>query len=186
MIIFYFGDPGSGKTLSMIKDAADIYKERHCDIYSNTHLFNLPYTLITQEDLLNWANESTSFENAIILITEAHVFGLDSRTSMKKSNRVLSYLLTQMRKKKCSVLADSQYPRQIDVRLRDLSDITVECHHNMGSDMFFNKIRIKKMNGIVMKTRIFNGTPYYKYYDTEEVITIPKLNKKTRDKMLEY
>lgn len=193
MIISFIGNRGSGKTLSMTKEAFNRYKNGWT-IYSNYKL-NFPHTLITHKDILAYAENGIGFNKACILLDELHVY-LDSRTPAKKRNRIFSLFITQSRKKNCDILYTTQFPRQVDVRMRIHTDMAVECRSKsviylnekskpmLKTNYMSNGNEFKVLTFIENKviefgydhdkivTRTFFANKFYDLYDTREVITL--------------
>lgn len=192
MLYGYTGNIGSGKTFSMCHDVITRYYRMleqgvKLKIYANYHLKHVPYTYITLEDMLNWAQDDHVFEECLITIQEIHIW-LDSRKSMSKVSRVSSYFLLQSRKKNCEIYWDTQFPDQVDKRLKNLSDTEVRCFRTKHPAWFKNKISKRSDDGFVEATRYLCGTkpimgrfPGFSYYDTSEVAKLPKFGKKGKE-----
>lgn len=171
MLIGYVGRMGSGKTLSMVKYAYEKYKKGYT-IYSNIKL-NFPYKPYTLTDLLEYANNSTNFNNSIIIMDEAHIF-LDSRNSGSKRSRMISYILLMSRKRNMHVIYTTQRFHQIDKRLRENSEHINLCsfkkHKRTGIEYIRNIIITYLEVGQTMRAIVFKAKPYYKLYDSYEVV----------------
>jgi hypothetical protein len=171
VIIGFFGEMGSGKTLSMIRQAVEYYKNGY-KIYANIHLKNVKYDNYTLKDLINYAIEGGEFSKCVFLLDEAHIF-IDSRTSAMKKNRIISYFLLQTRKSNVTLLYTSQYPHQIDKRLRSVTSIIVECQSKIYNKrhIILNSCMKMKSNGTsIDKKIVYDAETYYKYYDTREIV----------------
>lgn len=169
MIYGFIGDIGQGKTLSMIRIAYTLYKQGH-KIYSNIKL-NFPFEYFTLSDIIKYAENDKTFKNAVFIIDEAHIF-IDSRNSMSKKNLIISYFILQTRKKDVTLLYTTQYFHQIDKRLRASTNAIIECYYkNINNNpIALNIINIMKNNNIIIKKDIFNPKPYFKLYNTYEVV----------------
>lgn len=122
MIITYLGRRGSGKTLSMVKDAYIEYK-RGRRIISNMQ--GLPFAeYMTNQQILS-IDKNSNIYNAVILIDEAQIF-FDSRRSMKKENIYFSNFVQQIRKRNIILLLTTQFANAIEKRLRDHTDIVAK------------------------------------------------------------
>ena len=154
MIIGYIGRMGSGKTLSMVRNAYRYYKAGYT-IYSNINL-KFPHKPYTLQELIDYANNNVTLKKSVILIDEAHIF-LDSRNSGSKRNRVISYFLLQTRKKGCHLYYTTQRFHQIDKRLRDNSDVLIQCKtktDKYGQKYTMNDINIMLENTIKQKKKL--------------------------------
>lgn len=169
MIYGFIGDIGQGKTLSMVRTAYSLFKQGH-KIYSNIKL-NFKFEYFTINDIIKYAENDKTFKNAVFLIDEAHIF-IDSRNSMTKKNLIISYFILQTRKKDVTLLYTTQYFHQIDKRLRASTNAIIECYFKKYNNIpiCLNIINIIKSNNIIIKKDIFNPIPYFKLYDTLEVV----------------
>lgn len=162
---------GSGKTLSMIRQAYYYWKQGY-KIYANIHLKGIPYHTLKLKDILLMASKNIEHEKSCFLLDEAHIF-IDARTSAMKRNRIISYWLLQTRKKSISLLYTTQYSHQIDKRLRSATSLMIECHSKIynGEHMTLNKCYKFMSNGTIMVKNIsFKSKDFYKYYDTREIV----------------
>lgn len=142
MIIGFIGRMGSGKTLSMTRYAYKYFCAGY-KIYSNIK-FNFPYTEYTLKDLVDFANNDVPLYKSLIILDEAHIF-LDSRNSQRGINKIVSYFLLQTRKKGCHLYYTTQRFHQIDKRLRDNSDVLIQCStkkNRNGEQYTLNNINI--------------------------------------------
>jgi cytidylate kinase len=174
MIIGFIGDMGSGKTLSMIAWASELYFKGF-KIYSNLIIKGIPYTQLTLSDLIKYADSDQQMDNIVILLDEAQIF-IDSRGSMQKRNQIIGYFITQTRKRNCWLFFTTQQYHQVDKRLRANTNAFAECSFkevHLNDKIVYlclNKFQIIKQNKIITKPIIFNAEPYFKYYDTRQVI----------------
>lgn len=191
MIIGFLGNRGSGKTLSMTRELYKKYLEGYT-IFSNYKL-NFPHTKYSPSDIMEYAENQKKFVKSIFAVDEIHVY-LDSRVSGRKINRVFSYFVTQTRKKDVDLYYTTQYPRQVDVRMRIHTDMVVEClsksviHYVAGDMPIVRSNYMMKGNEYSVQTYIqntvsefgydnvrvikysFHANKYFKLYDTTEVI----------------
>lgn len=176
MIYGFFGEMGSGKTLTMSKYAYMFYSLGY-KVYTNYNL-NFPHEKLTRQFLESIVKDNIDIgDKAIFCIDEIDML-IDSRMSMKKGNIIISYLLKQVRKKKIKILYTVQYEHMIDKRLRSGTKTRVLC--NSKNIMIFTptteymvKIIYNQfiIDGTITKKFRFVGNPFYKLYDTEELIT---------------
>jgi hypothetical protein len=171
MIIGFIGDMGSGKTLSMIRHAVSDYNKGF-KIYSNVQLKLIKYEILDMKKLIEYAEGRVNLDKVTILLDEAHIF-LDSRTSMLKRNRILSYLLLQSRKAGFNLYYTTQYTHQIDKRLRSVTEVAVTClTKTFRKEKYtLNKLtKFSSVTGIKTQNIVFKSSDYYKYYDTRQII----------------
>ena len=170
MICGFIGKMGSGKTLSMVREVCK-YKAQGFTIYSNFHL-NFPYEPLDFDELFNMAESQESLHNVVILLDEVHIM-LDSRSSMKKSSKVISFWLNQSRKQGIKIFYTTQHLHQIDKRLRSATDFFCFCdgikylHKGKESFIVLNTLT----DGENSRPERFLGNKFFKYYDTNEVIS---------------
>lgn len=113
MIILMLGSQGSGKTLFLTKKGYEAYKAGRT-VYTNYEV-GYPHKILEFEDLME-----CKLNNAIVLLDEAHLWGLDAREAMSKKNRSLvKQFIVQVRKQGVDLIVATQFIRQIDVRVRD-------------------------------------------------------------------
>jgi len=174
LIAGFIGDIGSGKTASMIREVYLKHINKGIKVISNMNL-NFPHEYVTFEDLMLMVENKTHLQDCILVLDELHIF-MDSRTSMSKRNRVLSYFALQTRKVSVDLYYTTQYLIQVDIRIRNLTSILVECYTStspLTNEMLtLNVIRKKKISGVTTKKHIFKTRFVYSLYDTNEVISI--------------
>lgn len=132
MIVLYTGRRGNGKTLTMVKDAYNYY----CDgwrIYSNMKSLNFPNTYISEEEMLK-IDKHTDLKDCVLLIDEIQLL-LESRSSMKKTNKQFSYFIQQIRKRGIIMLATTQFTNTTDKRLRQHLDVKCEPYIDKKLDV---------------------------------------------------
>lgn len=176
MIIGYYGDLGSGKTLSMTKYAY-LYYLKGYEVYSNYGL-SFPHKKIDNKFLKDVVTQDTQFNGKTVFALDELDMYFDSRSSMSKNNKIVSYFVKQIRKKNIRLLFAVQSEDRVDKRLRGLTRVKVFCKkeeilvYPKGGDIPFvanlitNQIVVKK--GSV--TRRFLANHYYNLYDTKELI----------------
>lgn len=172
MISGFIGKMGSGKTLSMTRELLKYYVQGF-KIYSNYDLI-IPHEKVDFDTLIIWANEQTNLSNVVIALDEIHIL-LDSRSGMSSKSILMTFWLNQTRKMKVKLLYTTQYLHQIDKRLRSGTNFFVFCN----GVKLFNKSLNKRFfvcynevsDGDRNKREVFIGNPFFKYYDTDEIIS---------------
>lgn len=170
MIIGFIGSMGSGKTLTMVKYAFTYHKSGY-KVYSNIKL-RFPYDEYSLQGLLDLTENNKDLKKSVLLLDEAHIF-IDSRNSVSKKNKIISYFLLQTRKKGCHLFYTTQRFHQIDKRLRDNTDILIKCYTKTtkkGEKYTLNIINTFKDDCLVTKKYLYESKKYYKLYDTYEVV----------------
>ena len=188
MICLVFGAQGSGKTLFLAKTGYEYYKKGYT-VYSNFKL-NFPYKELDFEQML-----ACEYNNAIILIDEAHLWGLDARDGMSKQNKELTKkFIVQVRKQGVKLYCASQRFRQLDVRLRENSEIVIRCKKYAMIDKKIKEvfqsetfeintpiiIELEYTHLDIERTvyKRFIANDYYSTYDTTQVIKMISETKK--------
>jgi len=97
---------------------------------------------------------------------------MDSRLSMAKRNRMLSYFVFQTRKLGVTLYFTSQHIGQVDVRLRNMIDILCICKQTVKKNWFkIDMTDYRNFPDIRQNTFIYNGSNYFSMYDTKELVT---------------
>ncbi len=199
MIFLYLGGIGSGKTLSAIKYIVD----NHQFCYTNFAMKNYEdYHRIKFEDIIKteveevegkrkprviknvnwdfWEKARKKHNSFSIVLDEVHNI-MHSRTSMTKTNILMSKWISQIRK----ILSDhpenhliliSQKIRKIDVDARELAQAIIQCKKiELDEGTFiiqdiFGDID-HYMFGRRMGRKIYRGEQYFKYYDMLDLVT---------------
>ena len=165
MIISICGGLGSGKTLLMTRYA---HKEhlKGKQIFCNYNL-NFKHEKI---NLVNLLEIKPELQNSGIFMDEIYIY-MDSRLSMAKRNRMLSYFIFQTRKLGVTLYFTSQHIGQVDVRLRNMIDILCVCKQTIKKDWFkIDMVDYRDFPYVRQKTFIYNASVYYHMYDTKELV----------------
>lgn len=168
MIIALTGKMGSGKTLMMTIFAHKYHSELGSKVYANYGL-RFPFSPLRMSDLTDFSHD---LNNAVIAADEIHLF-LDSRQSMSKKSRIISYFITQSRKRNLIFLYTTQNSHQVDKRLRANTDYVIECRNLSPKDAqkdVFIQYTMTDMNSGMSRTYKFKADPYFKLYDTKQLI----------------
>ena len=191
MIIVYIGGIGSGKTLSVVRE---ILKSKNTAFTNFKLKHNLNYHRLKLSDIMlpsdeekskkfriNWEFwEAARKQNFSIYLDEVHNL-INSRQSMSGRNIALSIWISQIRK----ILSDSktshcylitQNMRKLDVNFRDLAQVIILCNKFMKRDKtyilqtYYNGIDDFEYGKHSCRLK-FLADPYFKYYDTNELIS---------------
>lgn len=170
MIILYKGRRGTGKTLTMVKDALNFY-DKGWEIYSNFDIA-IPYKKVTNEDLINLV-ENDKVKDCVLLIDEIQLL-IDSRRSMKKESINFTYFIQQIRKKGIVLLCTTQFTRTVDVRLREHVDVVVRpriYHKYPVVEVDYIDLTAEEELGLPeIRTIVYNPERLFNMYDTNEVL----------------
>lgn len=191
MIIGFIGGIGSGKTLSMTKFLLEMY-QGGSDIFSNYKLYfpksnkgnKIQY--LDAKFFSDYTKSKFDIIDSCVAVDEAHVF-IDSRNAMLKRNKIFSRFITQSRKRSVNFCYTTQdlnpesflSSGQVEFRLRKLTDYIVMCE-------------IVKINGVkyavnqwcnqkgqpIRNKKPYLASPYYRYYNTNEIIDFDLLEEK--------
>lgn len=175
----FIGTVGGGKTLSMVYEAYKYYKYRGYTVYANFGL-RFPHIKLTKEKFDELIGSPDGLQNAVVLIDECHIW-LDSRSSMRKKNKMITYFILQTRKRNVRLLATTQHLHQVDKRLRDTVDILVFCKNVSNNTSLVSKegqtwiqqeylFQWKEMQR-PMKHLLY-GNPVFPLFDTTEVVSL--------------
>jgi hypothetical protein len=170
MVLFCFvGDLGSGKTLSLTFLTWKNWFYRKKKIYSNYHLFKIPYV---------WVDSVSTMETMSHGWFSADEFWLwvDALDSKEKKNRVVTNILLKSRKRDLTYAYTSQTINQLNLRVRKVQDFT--CMPILNADESVCKCVVFKgcSNMTYMKTFYFKTGLFKTMYDhTEEVAPLKDL-----------
>jgi hypothetical protein len=173
-IVLYKGKRGAGKTLSMVKDGLQYFKEG----YKVLRNFEVKFgEYISEDEILN-LDKNSPLKNCVIMMDELQIF-FDSRRSMAKQNLKFSNFIQQIRKRNIILLGTTQYSNTVDLRLRQHLDIIAYPNYiekykvceityidltSLEDGMLGE---IKQPNFIKM---IYNPIPLFNIFNTEEMI----------------
>jgi len=179
MIQLIVGNQGSGKTLFMAKMGLKAVNEGK-KVYSNFKL-NYEHTILTFDDLMG-----CKLNNCVVLLDEAHLWGLDSRDSLKRHNKALvKQFVVQVRKQGVILYICTQFPNAIDRRVRDNLDLMIACQkkilidgklkeviqsENFPDHINIIELEVMRMYDNKVKYTGFIGNNSWGLYDTHEVI----------------
>lgn len=177
MIIGLEGGMGSGKTIMMVRYLLKDFANGH-KIFSNFGLRHIDYEFLNIHDLM----EDNNLQNLSVGIDEITVF-LDCRKSSSKMNRYISYFVLQTRKRNVNLYYTTQSFRMIDKRLLEHTEFQIVCskiYNEYGNEIdgvrryaILDLRDITDIRNIKIKRLKLDITPYYDFYDTNEVILPP-------------
>lgn len=157
MLIGVQGTMGAGKTITMTILAQYLHRVMKADIHANHFQKN--------SDRLRTLDDVWKLEGGILCFDEIWLT-LDARRS--GGNTHLTRFINQTRKKKLIVMYTTQHIRQVDVRVRDATDILICCEKKNGVHwLTFVDWQYQR---IMRSYQISDLTPFYGLYDTYEVL----------------
>jgi len=196
MIIIIVGGIGSGKSLTMVKELVSNSKETHAFTnFSTKKIKNVER--IRMDMILNYEMDKKGQQRPVsinydywktlrkenkrfsIYLDEVHNI-LNSRASMSKNNQLITTWLAQIRKvfgdsEKDHLYLITQKIMRIDVALRDLAHIIIECNKFIKNKKvyiiqdYYNSLEAYFSNH-KMGSKAFLGNKYFGYYDSYELI----------------
>lgn len=151
------GKMGSGKTLSMTIIATYLARQLGAPLFSN-------YSLINSGPIRN-LKDLWQIENGIICLDEVWLT-MDSR--LWKDNVNLTRWVNQTRKKKVVVFYTTQHIRQVELRMRQATDILIYCEKKPAGH-WLNFVDYQ-YNNLMRRFLIADPRPFYSLYNTFEVV----------------
>ena len=165
------GDRGEGKTLTATALAYLYHTIDHQQVISNYTIKNMDATKITFKELYGlWQN----LKDCVIVLDEVHI-GADAYNFFNKNVRDLTEFITQLRKRHITLIMTTQRVQTLAKRLRDMIDYTLQCtklNDSLIGIQVFN-MRVPDDESFVKEFAI-DGTQFYNWYDTDEIITLEK------------
>lgn len=167
------GEPRSGKTNTAVARVVDAYKkDPETKIFANFTLYGVKYVQVQLVDILSLIN-SKILTDGYVLIDEAYT-GLDARSSGAMLTQIITYLGMQAGKRAIRLIIIIQHGRMLEWRMRWLGEIGehIYCSYNEKNRMITLMIRSRKYKR--PRELSYYAPPYWKYYDTEEIMPIPE------------
>jgi len=173
MVLFCItGELGSGKTLGLTFLGFKNWMFRKQKIYSNYHLYQIPYIYIDGIDKLD------QMRDGFVMCDEMWII-LDSRCSRSIANRLTSSILLKSRKRDLTYCFTAQMLDLLDKRIRKILDFTAYPILNAPESVC--KVSVFRTGfpktGSYMKTFYFNTEHIFNCYDTREEITMEAQSK---------
>lgn len=178
MLIGIIGNIGSGKTILAVRYAKKD-NENGKNIISNIKLVGIPYKSFSIEDFLdNKYNELLT--NATVILDELTMY-MDCRLGSSKQNLLMGYLVLQSRKRDIDIYATMQSLDLVDFKrfVKYLNIIIfckkmyIEQNNKIKELETHREYTILEMDKQRDNTTQFTMDirPYFKYYDTNEIVT---------------
>lgn len=181
------GRSGAGKTNLAIYLIKELKKQTKRKVYSNIWL-SFKHYKVTKEMIKTLPDE---LNNSILLIDEIHIWGADSYKFLSTQAEFLTLLFTQLRKRNILLIYTTQsFQGQINKRLRKNTDMIFHCtsieylnhpllpKNKRGEILVTSAVEVHFVDEFTgdeyeqsVSTFLFDGKPYWKNYDTYEVVT---------------
>lgn len=157
-----YGELGSGKTLSIVKEAVRFHMNYpDLPIYSNILLKTVPFRKIDSAAVLFDINES-----CFVLLDELWHLA-DSRKGQSLINDVMNMLLLRSRKKRWRVGYTQQWWTQTDLRIRYITELFIEPQIIERGGLQILREDFYDKHGTFLRSRGTNAAAFYEDYDTE-------------------
>ena len=165
------GNMGCGKTLFASAIAERL--KNYYTIMANYDLKCRDFD-ITPENVASLMFETRTIEGKkLVIIDEFHIFS-DSRLSSSNHNILMSYFITQTRKQNIQLLYTTQQFGQVDIRVRDNTDVLALPAYNAINDIMtvvFLKRDWLSSQFIFSHIKTYtNLRPVFTRYSTEQLI----------------
>ncbi len=173
LVVGLKGLKGSGKTMIMSLLLYLEYKKGK-KIYTNYRV-NFEHEILDVEKLVNLDVE---LQNSVIGLDELHMI-CDARRAGKKQNLLMSYFILQSRHRSVNLYYTTQFDRQVDIRIRENTDINIVCENlfidsdkDNNADIFRILIQDKRFRPIRIKEKIIYGKPFWDLYNQDYIVNI--------------
>lgn len=169
MVLFLItGELGAGKTLALTYLAWNNWVKKKRSIFSNYNLYGFPFTPVKTIPDLDKMHEGFFAGDELWL-------WIDSRTSKKERNRIVSSILLKSRKRDITIAYTSQSIHQVDKRIKDITDFV--AYPMMSVDNSFCRLEIFRGPRPSIATRIkpplyFLTEKVYAMFNTYEEVRI--------------
>jgi len=160
------GKKGTGKTLTMTALGIEYHVKDNLTIFANYDLFEVEYTKITFQDLAAFPDW---LHNGVVLIDESHI-GADAYSFFNQQTQDITKFMTQTRKRKLIIMMTTQIFTQMAKRLRLLTDYIMECERTNIEGVVHIAVYDKDNGSKLINTFFLDGRPYFKHYETEQLI----------------
>lgn len=167
------GEPRTGKTNTAVARVVDAReKDPSTRIFANFNLYGLKYVHADLATIVEYLNTDL-LKNGYIIIDEAYI-GLDARQTASLLDQVLTYLTLQAGKRGIHLIIIFHHTRIAEWRVRWLASEIIECSYNEKKRQVTLHIKDRRQRPTREKVITYDAWPYWKYYDTEEVMPIPE------------
>lgn len=164
-IVAIIGLLGTGKTLALTYFAFKHYLKGERLYASYCLKYPLEYNHIRTLEEFKQMHDGIFFGDELWSWT-------DCRTSKSKMNKIITNILLRSRKRRLDIYYSSQFFKQPDKRLRELSQVIIKPSLNKSKTVCTLKYYSLSENGSFVLTKIekFNTEPIFNLYDTNEEV----------------
>lgn len=191
------GKLSGGKTVTFVKYCIDMHNKHGYKIITNAKLKNIDYQYFKSDDLINFIMSNMDndkvlldmFYRSILFIDEARNL-FSARKSMSNLNEMLTQFIMMLGKLSCHFLYTYQaWTSMIDLQLREITHLLLDMQRVdmnkqplQGDRILKQDILIKVSIQKIVKDKIintgkfyyFDPKPYFKYYNTREMILVDR------------
>lgn len=139
-------------------------------VFANFHLYGIKYIYADLATIVGFLN-SDLITDGYIIIDESYIGG-DARMGMTLMTKVLTWFGSQIRKRGLHLILIAQHGRMIDWRFRLFMTEHILCSYNEKTHMI--TLTVVERNNKKKRTYSYNGSQYWKYYNTNELPQIPE------------
>ena len=142
-------------------------------IFCNYKLFGMRYVFCDPKVMLDYLNEGEgqTMRHAKMVIDEAYIQG-EARRGMNSLSLIYTWFAQQMRKRDIELFMIVQHGRFIDWRFRYIAKRKILCRYNEKTHMI--RLLVQNLGKGTEKPFSFWAPQYWKYYDTNELPTVPQ------------
>lgn len=167
--IALIGDTGGGKTVTLTAFGKMYAQINGLKIFANYTLHDTVYEHIDFNDIVDFPEY---LHDAVILIDEAHI-GTDAYAFFTQRVKDITKFATQTRKRRLIFIYATQVFTQTAKRLRDLTTYIIYCETTTIKNVFKLTVTNRSIeNEGYIRTLYLHGEPFFKYYDTDEIIEL--------------
>ena len=162
-LICAVGELGAGKTLCLTYLAFRNWYLKDRRLFANYTLFGMPFyrlKTIKQLDMIR---------DGFVAVDEVWLWGLDSRCSQRKVNRIMGNILARSRKRKLTYGFTVQTMSQLDKRLAKVLDFIAYPILNRTETIC--KLVVCDITRKPLKVFRFRTAPIFKMYKTDEEVS---------------
>lgn len=168
-IILLVGDRGTAKTTFAVSLAFE-YVQTGQNVFSNIEMYNIEYIPIkfkTLREFPEWLKDG-------IVIMDEMQMGADAYNFLSKAVKDITAMATQIRKRGLTFIYITQDIANVARRLRKQTDFCYEFER-INLDVSTNGIATIKIHKVkpsyeLIQTKVFDGRPFFNYFNTKQSI----------------
>jgi hypothetical protein len=142
-------------------------------IFCNYHLYGIRYVFCDPAVMLSYLNDDDggTMKHAKMVIDESYLQG-EARRGMNSLSLIYTWFAQQMRKRDIELYLLVQHGRFIDWRFRYIARRKILCRYNDKTKMV--RLLVQNLSRATEKPFSYYGPQYWKYFDTNELPTVPQ------------